>query len=110
MLELNTDYLPMPATTPLSPLTTMAEGVDPDKIAEASRQFEAIFLKQFLAQALKPLLHDTPGSQIAGAGIYEHMITDIIADNLSNSGDFGFASMLQAQLVGQLNTTDKLQN
>ena len=73
--------------------------VDAAKLEEASRQFEALFLKQFIGEALKPLLHNTPGSQMAGAGIYEHMITDVISENLSKSGDFGFSTMLQAQLA-----------
>ena len=72
-----------------------AEGLE-----DATRNFEAILLRQFIGEALKPLLHDTLGSQVAGAGVYQQMISEVIADNLAQSGDFGFSSMLQIQLAG----------
>jgi Rod binding domain-containing protein len=71
-----------------------SEGLD-----EASKGFEAVFLRQFLGQALKPLLHETPGSGAPGAGIYQGMVTDAIANNLAESGEFGFATILQLQLA-----------
>lgn len=72
----------------------------PKELNEATQQFEAILLRQFIGEALKPLLHDTLGSQVAGAGVYQQMVSEVIADNLAQSGDFGFSSMLQIQLAG----------
>lgn len=69
-------------------------------IREATGQFEAVFLRQFLGDSLKPLLHATPGSNAPGAGVYQYMVTDALANQLSESGDFGFASLLQMQLTG----------
>lgn len=69
------------------------------EVKETTQQFEAIFLRQFIGQALKPLLHDTLGSQVAGAGIYQQMVTDTIAEKLAQGGEFGFSSMLQSQLI-----------
>lgn len=72
---------------------------DPDvsqaeKIEHASRQFEAILLRQFLGDALKPF-----GSQQSGASAqYQSIIVDSLAGELSRGGQFGFASSLQAQL------------
>lgn len=110
MLEVNPELMAMQA----SPLGTKAGSasapLDADKLAEASKDFEAVFLKQFISQALKPILHDTPGSQVAGAGVYQHMISDIIADNLASNGDFGFSSMLQAQLAGKLTSDEEQGN
>lgn len=97
------------AVSEISPLSKIKEPVNAKELEDASRQFEAVFLKQFIGEALKPLLHETPGSQVAGAGVYQHMITDVIAENLSNSGEFGFSSMLQAQLADQVGLTEPSQ-
>lgn len=70
------------------------------RIEEATEQFEAVFLRKFLGDSLKPLLHSTPGSGAPGAGVYQYMVTDALANQLSESGEFGFASLLQMQLTG----------
>lgn len=92
-----------------APVKKAAENgsVSAAELKKAAEDFEAVFLKQFLGQALKPMLHKTLGSQAAGAGIYEHMITDVIAKNLSRGGDFGFSTMLQAQLMGAVQSEEK---
>jgi len=94
-----TDYL-LPLDKPsIRSLTEGNTGAGAAKLKKSTEDFEAVFLKQFLGQALKPLLHKTLGSQAAGAGVYQHMITDVIAENLASGGDFGFSSMLRAQLM-----------
>lgn len=71
-------------------------------LSKASQQFEAIFLRQFIGDALKPLLHQTPGSTGPGAQIYQHLVTEALAENLAQSEAFGFSSLLQMQLAGEL--------
>ena len=108
MIEMNTELSTSPQAMPeVAALRKMDAATQP-KLKEASQDFEAVFLKQFLGQALKPLLHDTPGSKGAGAGVYQHMITDVIAKELSSGGDFGFSTMLQAQLADQTNSETKV--
>lgn len=68
-------------------------------LPEATRQFEAVLIRQFLTEAMKPLLHETPESKSAGADIYSYMLTDAMAENLSREGVFGLSSMLQMQLA-----------
>ncbi|MFO7724817.1 MAG: hypothetical protein R6V45_04630 [Oceanipulchritudo sp.] len=68
---------------------------------QATEKFEAIFLRQFLGKALEPLLHNTPGSNAAGAGVYQYMITDALAGSLAEQGQFGFSSLLRMQLMGE---------
>lgn len=41
-----------------------------EELKQASQQFEAVFLRQFIGEAMKPLLHPTPGSDGPGAQIY----------------------------------------
>lgn len=74
---------------------------DDPELIEATRQFEAVFLRQFLGDALKPILHATPGSDGPGAGIYQYMMTDVIANSLTKQEQFGMASLLQMQLGEQ---------
>jgi flagellar protein FlgJ len=79
------------------PLADLAhnKGVTEDaKIAEASRQFEAIFIRQILAEANK-----SGASKGVASGVYQEMVNDHLADNLTRSGGLGIAHSLQAQLT-----------
>ena len=75
---------------------------DHDKVTEACRQFEAVLLRQILGEARKTVI-PSGGSQDTGvSGIYDDMINNQLADNISRSGAFGLAKSLQAQLVHQV--------
>ena len=70
-----------------------------EKIAEATRQFESVLLKQILAQGQKPLFQNTlAASGQSSNGIYQDMVTQQLADRISRTGSFGFAKELQTQL------------
>jgi Rod binding domain-containing protein len=90
------------ADLPLDKLAANQSISEKDKIAEVSRQFESVLLRQILAQAQKPLF-DAP---LAGSGsssaIYQDMITQELADRISRGGSFGFANVLEKQLSHQL--------
>ncbi len=68
-----------------------------ERLAAASREFEAVLLRQYLGEAMKPL---TKGGGALGGNnsIYGYMITDALATGLSSSGVFGFSNLMQAQL------------
>ncbi len=70
-----------------------------DKIAIASKHFEAILVRQFLTEAQKPLL--APKGQMSGATseIYRDMMTDTLANQISKSGTLGLARQFQAQFT-----------
>ena len=74
-------------------------GVSPEKakLHEASRQFEAIMLRQVLGESMKPLLQGGPSGQV-----YGYLMTDTLADSLSKGGGLGLSSVIQAQLVGEV--------
>ena len=65
-----------------------------DQVRAAAGQFEAIILRQ--------LLQDSVG-KIAGEGpagnVYGFMLTDVIANKLSEGGGLGLSGMLQQQLT-----------
>lgn len=87
---------------PLERLATSKEVGQDEKIGEVSRQFEAVLLRQILGQAQKPLFKN---SLFGGGGttnaIYQDMITQQLADRISQGGTFGFAKVLQTQLTAE---------
>jgi len=68
------------------------------KIAEASRQFEAILLRQILATSQKPVITSKFTDNSTAAEIYRDMVTSQLADSISKSGAFGLASTFEHQL------------
>lgn len=68
------------------------------KIAEASRQFEAMLLRQFLSESQKPVINSSFTDNSNTAGIYQDMITNQLADSLSRSGGIGLAKSFERQL------------
>lgn len=87
----------IPAISSALPAGAAAERANaasaPAGLGEASRQFEAILLRQFLGESMKPLLEGGPSGQV-----YGYLLTDSLADSLSKGGGLGLASIIQAQL------------
>jgi flagellar protein FlgJ len=69
------------------------------KIAEASRQFEAILLRQFLSEAQKPCFKSEFTDESSEAGIYQDMVTNQLADALTRGNGVGLAQTFQKQLT-----------
>ena len=86
------------AEIPLEELAAHPDLTDQDKLAQVSRQFEAALLRQILADARKPVFPSKFTDQSAIHGIYDDMVTHQLAENISQSGEFGLARSLQAQL------------
>lgn len=68
------------------------------KIAEASRQFETILLKQILEASQKTVIKSKFTDDSTASGIYHDMVTTQLADSISKSGKFGFAKVFEQQL------------
>lgn len=81
------------AKAAVMPLDAAHPPASPAKLGEASRQFEAILLRQFLGESMKPLLEGGPSGQV-----YGYLLTDSLADSLSKAGGLGLSSVIQAQL------------
>ena len=69
------------------------------KIGEASRQFEAVLLRQFLSESQKPVINSEFTDNSNSAGIYQDMITTQLADSLSRGGGIGLAKTFERQLT-----------
>ena len=79
----------------LSGNTSLSE---PEKIAEASRQFEAILLRQILSESQKVAIPSKYSDHSVASDIYRDMVTNQLADSISKSGTFGLAKTFERQL------------
>jgi flagellar protein FlgJ len=77
------------------------------KIAEASRQFEAILLRQILSATQKPVIPSKYADNSTAASIYRDMVTTQLADSISKSGSFGLAQTFEHQLTRPVNGESK---
>jgi len=86
------------ADIPVEDLANNKQLSDQQKIAEASRQFEAIMLRQILSESQKPVITSEFTDNSTAAGIYQDYITNTLADSISKSGSFGLAKIFEQQL------------
>ena len=89
---------------PLESLAGNTHISEAEKVAEASRQFEAVLLRQILSQARKTVVKSQFNSSSTTSDIYQDMVTSQIADKISQSGAFGLAQSLQVQMSRQVLT------
>jgi flagellar protein FlgJ len=90
-----------PDHLPLERLAGNPQLTEAEKVREVARQFEALLLRQILAEARKGLHSDGLGEQSATLGIYHDLINQTLADSISRSGTLGLASSLQSELTRQ---------
>jgi flagellar protein FlgJ len=91
------------ADVPIERLASNPKISDADKVGQACRQFEAVFLRQILQEARKTVISSSTTSHDSNiSGIYGDMVNSQLADSISRSGAFGLAKSLQVQLVHQV--------
>jgi peptidoglycan hydrolase FlgJ len=90
------------ADLPLEKLAGNSNVSDADKVAQACRQFEAVFLREILKEARKTVISSSLNHDSAISDTYSDMVNNQMADSISRSGAFGLAKSLQAQLVHQV--------
>jgi flagellar protein FlgJ len=86
---------------PLERLAANPNLTEQAKIGEAARQFEAVLLRQILAEARKGVHDEALGESSATLGLYHDLINNALADSISRNGMLGLASSLQTQLTRQ---------
>jgi len=92
------------ADLPFEKLANNPQVSDQEKVGEASRQFEAVLLRQILTDATKTIFKSTADSDASSNSIYQDMITNNLADQISRSGGFGLSRVLTRQLQHELKT------
>ena len=90
------------ADVPLNDLAANKHISDQEKVAEVSRQFEAVLLRQILQETRKSSVSSSSPADASVSGIYDDMINNQLADSISRSGSFGLARSLQGQLARQV--------
>ena len=67
---------------------------------EVSTQFEALLLRQYLKDALKPVFGGGFLKETGGAhDMYRYFFTDAIAEGVARGGGFGLSDVLQQQIM-----------
>jgi Rod binding domain-containing protein len=87
---------------PLNELAANKNISDKDKVAEVSRQFEAVLLRQILQETRKSSVTPSSTADATTSGIYDDMINNQLADSISRSGSFGLGKSLQGELARQV--------
>ena len=87
---------------PLEQLAGNPRLTEEEKIGELSRQFEALLLRQILAEAHKTVIKSSLNKDSAVSGMYQDMVTNALAESISKTGTLGLASQLREQLGRQL--------
>jgi Rod binding domain-containing protein len=90
------------ADIPLEQVAHDRSLTQPQKVAEVSRQFEALMLRQILQETQKTVIPSTYADTSTTSGIYHDMVINQLADNISKSGTVGLAQTLERQLSHQL--------
>ena len=78
---------------------------EPEKIAEASRQFEAMLVRQILEASRKPVIQSKLAGDSTTGSIYRDMINNQLAESISKSGTLGLAKSFEQQLTPKNFTT-----
>jgi Rod binding domain-containing protein len=86
------------ANIPVEELAGNKNLTEQQKIAEASRQFESIMLRQILSESQKPVFESEFTDNSTAAGIYQDYMTNTLADSISKAGTLGFAKIFERQL------------
>ncbi len=82
-----------------------SQGTDRERLAQAARQFEAIFVRQVLAEARKSHFGGDlfgEGNPDSALGTFRKMQDERVADLAVERGAFGLAKMIETQLAAQV--------
>jgi Rod binding domain-containing protein len=106
---MNIDSIGPPADCDKIPLESLAGDsrlTREQKLAEVTRQFEAILLREILRHTRETVFPSEFDDHSTAAGIYHDLVTDQLADSISRSGTLGLARTLERQLSRQLQASD----
>ena len=74
------------------------------KIDEVSRQFEAVILRNFLKDSLKPVFQTYLNKENSQNSIYRYHLVDSLAESMSERQALGISNILQMQLKSTLSS------
>ena len=77
-------------------LTFSSKMNEQQKVEQATQQFEGVMIRQYLKDAMKPLIETEMTKNSASDEIYRSYLVDIMSSSMAQSGGFGLSSALQA--------------
>lgn len=90
------------SSIPTDELAGNASLTEEQKIGEATRQFEAMLLRQILESTQKTVIQSKYADNSTAAGIYRDMVTNQLADSISKTGSLGLAQTLKTEFTRQV--------
>ena len=104
------------SSTPIPSVPTWAKGLNNSasqsdlphlqtedaKVAEVSKQFEAIILRNFLKDSLKPLFESYLTKDNSQNNIYRYHLVDALSQSMAERQSLGISNVLQMQLKSHL--------
>ncbi len=84
----------------------------PEDVKKAAQQFEAILMRQLLAPAIEPMMNGSLGGAGSGGGggVYGFMLTDVLANSISQGGGLGLSTVIQSQLSPRAESSQAPEN
>lgn len=76
---------------------SMARLSESAKIDEAARQFEAMLVRQMLAEARKPVIQGGMEEESATRDIYQDLVNEHLAEAITRGGGLGVARSLSTE-------------
>jgi Rod binding domain-containing protein len=89
---------------PMEQLSGNKTLTEDQKIGEATRQFEAVLLRQILESTQKTVIQSKYADNSMASGIYRDMVTNQLADSISKSGTMGLGETLKHEFTRQLHS------
>lgn len=98
-----TSHLPRvdPTQMPVEKLAGSKAVSEQDKVAELSRQFEAVLVRQILTEAQKPTIKSKLHTEDTASSIHRDMMVNNMSDQISHAGGLGLAHQLEHDLARQ---------
>ena len=91
-----------PAATPAKPLGAAPAPSQREELKEAAKKFEAIFVRQMLAAARKTNFDEGGLFKSQALDTFNQMQDEKFADTAADTGAFGLAKIIEAQLARSL--------
>ena len=81
------------------PLTAVKKFGSDAEMDKAAKQFESVFISQFLGSMFSGIKTDGIGGGGQGEEMFRSMMIDKYADGLVQQGGFGLAASVKAQMI-----------
>lgn len=96
-------YRPLAGSAPTSAVAGGAPAkTSPADLQKASRQFEAILVRQMIGPAIEPMMSggSLGGKEDSGSGVgvYAYMLTDVLSNSITQGGGLGLSAVISRQL------------